>query len=148
MGLSPIALTVVAGFLVVLGAALGLFGVRDLRLLTREGSAPVDARVTAHRPVDVEMITGSRGAKSTVSLVEVSLDAAADGTSKTATLRRAPDVAAREFPIGAVRAIFIDTDGRASTEAPSSTLGTVAVGGGVVLALVGLLLFILRKTFV
>jgi len=143
MGFSPLAL--VAVLLAFLGAGLALFGARA----ARTGATPrlVEATVTDLVPVEVEMVTGARGTRRVVSLVDVTLRYDSAGTPRTTTLRRAPELAERDFQRGTAHTLFIDDEGRASIEAPSSTFGVVLIAGGLVLGLIGLLLFLLRKSF-
>lgn len=138
----PSALFVVAGLLVVLGGALGAKGALDLR--RGPSSRTLTARVASHTAVSKEMISGARGAKSTVALVEIALGVD-DDPSRTHTILRAPALAERDFAVGSTHTIFVDDEGRADTEAPTSTLAVVELAGGLLLALVGLVLFAIAR---
>lgn len=135
----PSALLVVAALLVVLGGALGAKGAADLRKGSM--SRAVSARVVSHTATSREMITGARGAKRDVALIDVTFAVVDEPTASALTITRAPDLAKRAFAIGSSHTLFVDDDGAAHTEAPTSTLALVEVAGGLALALVGLALF-------
>jgi len=138
----PSALFVVAGLLVVLGGALAAKGAVDLR--RGPSSRAITARVASHAPVTKEMITGARGAKRDVALVEIALSVD-DDPSRAHTILRAPELAARDFVVGSTHTIHVDDAGRAHTQAPTSTLAVVELAGGLLLAFVGLALFAIAR---
>lgn len=142
----PLGVTVVV-LLVVMGVGLVGYGVRTV---TRERGAvmTIPATVTAHAPIAVEMITGSRGTRRDVDLTEITL--ALDGSERalpmpaTFTVRRAPALATSTFAVGSTHTAFI-VDGRATLDAPSSTHGLVLTALGALLTLGALFAgFVLR----
>jgi hypothetical protein len=132
-------LTVVGALVAVAGAALLATGLLDAWTSQDPRARPVPATVTAHQPVQEEMVTGSRGQRRVVNSVEVTLTYQDDGP-RSLSLRRDPPLAARDFPLGSHHTAWLHPGLPPELEPPSPRHGLALGLGGLALVAAGLVL--------